>query len=518
MLGTPCRVARLNQELHLLVPRALPRSCAPDSMLSLSVYIWLIIGIILIPIAIFVYRFSSSQRISIRVLPSRVNNVSAPYAVSDTVGRRPYMEDRHVIGGELRGVAHTSLFAVFDGHGGASAADFIAQRLMPLLAGDVDFPSDPRNALSRAFLAVDDEFLAYARASRPPLDDGTTAIAALIVDNTIHVANAGDSRCILVHRSGRVEAMSDDHKPNRPDEIARIRALGGSVYFHGVWRVSGVLAVSRAIGDRILKPYVTALPEVTSHALGGSEKWLILATDGLWDVCSNRDVAAMAVGMNDAGKVAAKLVQEALDKGSADNITVLVVDLTRHAAVSRVEQQDPSVVGDAPATDVVVDAPGPTPAVSPLRAATEAPPSQAGRVYAREGVIAGGFSPHVRILQAGGSSAREGTEDESDGLLESTTVSSHAEGEEAGEDAPSMRRRHAVTVASRVGAGRSGDASSTGSEDASSDAREETRAYVCSDARALSQALSEDDAPVDAHIRVRSHVLVSGTSARATNV
>ena len=50
--------------------------------------------------------------------------------------------------------------------------------------------------------------------------------------------------------------LSDDHKPNRTDERNRIEAAGGVVVWAGTWRVGGVLAVSRAFGDRLLKRYV----------------------------------------------------------------------------------------------------------------------------------------------------------------------------------------------------------------------------------------------------------------------
>ena len=48
-------------------------------------------------------------------------------------------------------------------------------------------------------------------------------------------------------------ALSEDHKPNRTDERSRIEAAGGVVVWAGTWRVGGVLAVSRAFGDRLLK-------------------------------------------------------------------------------------------------------------------------------------------------------------------------------------------------------------------------------------------------------------------------
>jgi hypothetical protein len=76
----------------------------------------------------------------------------------------------------------------------------------------------------------------------------------------------------------------------REDEEVRIKELGGRVIFWGRWRVEGVLAVSRAIGDVNLKPYVTCDPEITTHALTPDDQYLILASDGLWDVMSNEEV------------------------------------------------------------------------------------------------------------------------------------------------------------------------------------------------------------------------------------
>lgn len=122
------------------------------------------------------------------------------------------------------------------------------------------------SALAGAYQEVDSEFLAAARAARPPVNAGTTAITAVIAGDVVHVANAGDSRAVLVRSDGSVVHLSSDHKPCRPDEVARIVAAGGKVLFHGVWRVCGVLGVSRAIGDRVFKPnIVTCQPEVATY-------------------------------------------------------------------------------------------------------------------------------------------------------------------------------------------------------------------------------------------------------------
>jgi protein phosphatase 1L len=82
--------------------------------------------------------------------------------------------------------------------------------------------------------------------------------------------------------------LSEDHKPSRNDEHDRIESDGGAVIWAGTWRVSGVLAVSRAFGDRALKKFVISLPDVRHDAMAGGEEYVVLASDGLWDVIANR--------------------------------------------------------------------------------------------------------------------------------------------------------------------------------------------------------------------------------------
>lgn len=140
----------------------------------------------------------------------------------------------------------------------------------------------------------------------------------MIHNNVIYVANAGDSRGIIAQKGGKAKGMSVDHKPDREDEEKRIKALGTDIYtctnffvylithlfmyysggrvLHwGRWRVEGILAVSRAIGDIALQPYVTAEPEIMEKTIGSEDEYLILASDGVWDVMSNEDVARFVV-------------------------------------------------------------------------------------------------------------------------------------------------------------------------------------------------------------------------------
>ncbi|KAL1545051.1 protein-serine/threonine phosphatase [Salvia divinorum] len=245
-------------------------------------------------------------------------------------------------------------FGVYDGHGCSHVATKCKERLHQmvkeeLLVGEGGNSSNWwKCVMERSFTRMDKEAVAWnenvATAScrcelqTPECDAvGSTAVVAVVSPCNIVVANCGDSRAVLC-RSGKAIPLSTDHKPDRPDEMNRIQAAGGRVIFWEGARVLGVLAMSRAIGDNYLKPYVSCEPEVTITERSVEDECLILASDGLWDVVSNDTACGVArmclkgkegssdKACNDASMLLTKL---ALARRSADNVTVLVIDLTR---------------------------------------------------------------------------------------------------------------------------------------------------------------------------------------------
>uniref|UniRef100_A0A453EYY6 protein-serine/threonine phosphatase n=1 Tax=Aegilops tauschii subsp. strangulata TaxID=200361 RepID=A0A453EYY6_AEGTS len=247
-------------------------------------------------------------------------------------------------------------FGVYDGHGGAQVADYCRDRLHAALVeelsriegsanlGAVEFKKQWEKAFVDCFSRVDDEI-----AGKAPETVGSTAVVAVICSSHIIVSNCGDSRAVLC-RGKQPVPLSVDHKPNREDEYARIEAEGGKVIQWNGYRVFGVLAMSRSIGDRYLKPWIIPVPEVTIVPRAKDDECLILASDGLWDVLSNEEVCDVARkrillwhkknGVNlssaqrsgdspdPAAQAAAECLSKlALQKGSKDNITVIVVDL-----------------------------------------------------------------------------------------------------------------------------------------------------------------------------------------------
>jgi serine/threonine protein phosphatase PrpC len=158
---------------------------------------------------------------------------------------------------------------------------------------------------------------------------------------TILAANIGDSRAVLC-RNNTAWDLTRDHKPNDPTEKARIESLGGSVIWcgdtdkfgmpiedRGIYRVNGNLALSRAIGDRSERPHVTAEPDVVSIPVQDDDEFIIVATDGLWDVMDSDEAVEYVRSLLDAGlkraKVAAHMVEEAIRRGTYDNVTVVII-------------------------------------------------------------------------------------------------------------------------------------------------------------------------------------------------
>lgn len=253
-----------------------------------------------------------------------------------------------------------ALCGVLDGHSGAAVAEYAAKRLPEIFQtqpwwNSRETPTDAEveKAMQTAFMSTDAEVISLTQSGN--LVGGSTANVGLLVAQTLYIANIGDTRAVL-SRAGFAHELSQDHKPDRPSERARIEALDGRVEWRGCWRVMGGngaaafrgLAISRAFGDidwKVPTPLVDACPEVRSCRLTSDDEFLIIGCDGVWDVMSSQDAVDLArqhalpiVGADDgagglgdrAATAAAKAIaQTALERGSMDNITVVVMTLLR---------------------------------------------------------------------------------------------------------------------------------------------------------------------------------------------
>uniref|UniRef100_A0A6B2EEQ8 Protein phosphatase type 2c n=1 Tax=Phlebotomus kandelakii TaxID=1109342 RepID=A0A6B2EEQ8_9DIPT len=158
---------------------------------------------------------------------------------------------------------------------------------------------------------------------------GTTALIAVLDGTRLVVANVGDSRGVMCDSKGNAIPLSFDHKPQQVREKRRIQEAGGFVAFNGVWRVAGILATSRAMGDYPLKDkkLVIADPDILTFNLADHKPmFIILASDGLWDTFSNEEAVSFIKERLDEPHFGAKaLTMQSYYRGSVDNISVLVV-------------------------------------------------------------------------------------------------------------------------------------------------------------------------------------------------
>jgi len=255
-------------------------------------------------------------------------------------GKRDSNEDQHSIilnlDGSNKDMNNINFLGVFDGHGGKLVSKYLKDNLPVYFVKKFkkNIYLNP-DKYSKYINDVYEDIQNKIKIDHPRVINycGSTACITIhYVDqekkkNFLWIANVGDSRVILTNKDGIAMQLSKDHKPNTPEERVRIEQMGGKISFDGVdWRIKN-LSLSRAFGDIDCTPYVTHLPQIYQYKISSSDKFLIKACDGLWDVISNQDAADFILELlnkKNKGNYAKLLAEYALIKGSLDNVTVIV--------------------------------------------------------------------------------------------------------------------------------------------------------------------------------------------------
>ncbi|ORY76046.1 phosphatase 2C-like domain-containing protein [Protomyces lactucae-debilis] len=283
---------------------------------------------------------------------------------------RRTMEDTHAFVYDYMKHPDDGYFAIFDGHAGRLAADYCGSRFHLILADimrrNVDKPLP--DILDAAFTYVDSAMekmhfknqgctaavaLLRWETRLPVPSEGTEATTVQNHRRVLYTANAGDARIVLC-RAGRAIRLSYDHKGSDHQEGVRVQAAGGTILNN---RVNGVLAVTRALGDAYMKSLVTGHPYTTETVLVPEEdEFMILACDGLWDVCTDQHAIDLVRAERDSKKASQVLVEYALKEYSTDNLTVMVVRLKDLAPLSPVlASKEPADIQEEDGESAVVD-------------------------------------------------------------------------------------------------------------------------------------------------------------------
>uniref|UniRef100_A0A2P2JK62 protein-serine/threonine phosphatase n=1 Tax=Rhizophora mucronata TaxID=61149 RepID=A0A2P2JK62_RHIMU len=219
---------------------------------------------------------------------------------------------------------------IYDGHGGPEAARFITEHLFANIKtiNGAEFTSENHamsaEVINKAFFATEEEFLSLVKSqwlSKPQIASvGSCCLVGIVCSGLLYIANAGDSRVVL----GKVERnvkevkaiqLSSEHNASMESVREELQSLHPDdpqivVLKHKVWRVKGLIQISRSIGDAYLKraefnrepllakfrlpepfnrPILKAEPAVSVQRLYPEDQFLIFASDGLWEHLTNQE-------------------------------------------------------------------------------------------------------------------------------------------------------------------------------------------------------------------------------------
>lgn len=242
-----------------------------------------------------------------------------------------------------------TFLGVYDGHGGPDTARYVCDHLFRHFQ---EISGETRGVTSetirRAFLETEAGFTALVSelwSSRPQIaTTGSCCLVGVICQKTLYVANSGDSRAVLGKKIGKeitAVQLSSEHNANLEAVRHELKELHPHdpqivVLKHGVWRVKGIIQVSRSIGDVYMKhakfnkepiaakfrlpepmnmPILTAEPAIVSLPLQPNDSFLIFASDGLWEHLSN-EMAVDIVHKNPRAGSAKRLIKAALHEAA----------------------------------------------------------------------------------------------------------------------------------------------------------------------------------------------------------
>lgn len=240
---------------------------------------------------------------------------------------------------------YVTIAGVFDGHSGFKCSKYLSENIVSKLLEKSSFYASKtlNDAILDACDDVDNEVCDMLRKSRD--SSGSTGVIVVYDGRSrkLTIANVGDSMCVLC-RSGKAVSVHRTHRVgDDADEINRVLKSGGSVVNK---RVNGVLAISRAYGDTAFKDIdkskspVISVPDIYTEIVTPMTEFCIIATDGLWDVIQPQlavNYVRKKIGEKvDAEVIAQELVDDAIERGSIDNVTAVILffhldDGTAHA-------------------------------------------------------------------------------------------------------------------------------------------------------------------------------------------
>jgi len=279
---------------------------------------------------------------SVEIQPIHAQGAVSPFklhfGVHRVIGSRNYQEDEYACLDNLTTKGEYAYFAVFDGHGSDYCSAHCSANLHNFLINSESFRrGDYAEAIREAIAAEDKALYDTYQKDR----GGCTATVSLVVGDKLYLGNLGDSSSIIAfEEQGHLfgQRLSKDHKPDDPEEKQRIEEAGGVVMGGRIRGSESAINMSRAMGDFAFKTphnqshadWMSSEPFIAQpHSISSLTRFLVLASDGLWNVFKDEGVVAAVDALVRAGfkpnTIAREIASQCGNQIGADNTTVIVV-------------------------------------------------------------------------------------------------------------------------------------------------------------------------------------------------
>ena len=253
------------------------------------------------------------------------------------IDSQPIMEDKSKSIENFNNNNNQMLFEIFDGHGGDDISNFLQQNFAQIYKQYLEINNyDIPKSLTNSFIEADK----IIKESLTNLDGmgSTGTIIHLLWENNaklmVYCGNVGDSRVSLISPT-HIIRLSYDHRMSDEKEKNRILESGIEVIEN---RIGGELMLTRIFGDYefktknkknkkkgvICEPFLSKI----KIDLNIKDQFLILASDGIWDLVSEKEIQQMIEMNNNSEKLCAMIIKKALDKDTWDNMSVFAIRLT----------------------------------------------------------------------------------------------------------------------------------------------------------------------------------------------
>ena len=229
------------------------------------------------------------------------------------IGRRRKVNQDFVYTSEKPVGNLPNLFIVADGMGGHNAGDYASKTTVEVMQQEIEksLESNPVVILGKA-IATANEIIRKRAAENPDFEGmGTTVVAATYIENTLYVANVGDSRLYVVN--DEMIQITRDH--SLVEEMVRMGGLDkASARNHPDKNI-----ITRAVGaSEVVEPDFFSVT-VTEGDI------VLMCSDGLTNMLEDEDIRMRLSGTRDIVEKALDLVEAANENGGRDNISVILV-------------------------------------------------------------------------------------------------------------------------------------------------------------------------------------------------